>query len=156
MSDNLTRYCAIRDALKRLRQTEPKGNLARHLQTTAHLVSSIVGSKKCHLPAIASKAPDGRRHETRIMGFRRGLANERIDQATYYLPYIANFLAHLPQAPLVLVIDTSQVGRGCLALVVSVLYQKRAIPLCWTVVRGKIAATCRNRPTWLCFNKPPR
>jgi hypothetical protein len=71
------------------------------------------------------------------MRFRRWLANARIEQATYYLPYIQNFLSNLPAGPLVLVIDTSQVGRGCLALVVSVLYQKRAIPLCWTVVRGK-------------------
>ena len=137
MSDNLTRYCAIRDALKRLRSTEPKGNLARHLQTTAHLVSGIVGSKKCHLSAIASKAPDGRPQETRVMRFRRFLQNTRIDQATYYLPYIQSFLHNLPEGPLVLVIDTSQVGRGCLALVVSLLYQKRAIPLCWTVVAGK-------------------
>ena len=137
MSDNLIRYYAIRDALKRLRATEPKGNLARHLQTTAHLVSGIVGSKKCHLPAIACKAPDARLPETRVMRFRRWLANERIDQATYYLPYIAAFLQNLLEGALVLVIDTSPLGRGCLAVVVSVLYQKRAIPICWTVVVGK-------------------
>ena len=137
MSDNLTRYCAIRDTLKRLHDKEPKGNLARHLHTTAHLVSGIVGSKKCHLPAVASKAPDGRHPESRVMRFRRWLANERIDQTTYYLPYIRAFLHNLPEGPLVLIIDTSQVGRGCLALVVSLVYQKRAIPLCWTVVRGK-------------------
>jgi hypothetical protein len=137
MSDNLTRYCAIRDALKRLRATEPKGNLARHLQTTAHLISGIVGSKRCHLPSVASKAPDGRKPESRVMRFRRWLANERIDAGTYYLPYVEALLANLPEGPLVLVMDASSVGRGCQALVISVLYQKRALPLCWSVVRGK-------------------
>ncbi len=57
MSDNLTRYCAIRDALKRLREKEPKGNLARHLQTTAHLVSGIVGSNALICPPLPAKPP---------------------------------------------------------------------------------------------------
>ncbi len=43
----------------------------------------------------------------------------------------------LPPEPLVLVMDGSQVGRGCMALMVSVLYQKRALPLCWRVVQAK-------------------
>ena len=38
--------------------------------------------------------------------------------------------------PLVVVMDGSEVGRNCLALVVSVLYKGRALPLAWTVVRG--------------------
>src|SRR5262245_14681742 len=137
MSDNLIRYCAIRDALKRLRPTEPRGNLARHLQTTAHLISGIVGSKRCHLPSVASKAPDGRKPESRVMRFRRWLANERIEASTYYLPYVQALLANLPEGPLVLVIDASCVGRGCQALVISVLYQKRALPLCWSVVKAR-------------------
>ncbi len=43
-------------------------------------------------------------------------------------------LAHLP---LVLVIDGSTVGRGCVALVVSVVYQGRALPIAWLVVTGR-------------------
>src|SRR5581483_4606413 len=101
MSDNLTRYRPLSDALNGLRATEPKGNLARHLQTTAHLISGIVGSKRCHLPSVASKAPDGRKPESRVMRFRRWLANERIDAGTYYLPYVEALLANLPEGPLV-------------------------------------------------------
>jgi hypothetical protein len=59
MSDNRRRYRAVRDALKQLYPTEPKGNLARHLNTLAALVSGIVGSKNTNLPAIAGKVPDG-------------------------------------------------------------------------------------------------
>gem|GEM_PF-5245646 len=32
--------------------------------------------------------------------------------------------------------DGSVVGRGCLALMLSVVYHGRALPLCWVVVRG--------------------
>ena len=45
MSDNLMRYRAIKKALKQLYPKEPQGNLARHLDTLAGLISGIVGSK---------------------------------------------------------------------------------------------------------------
>lgn len=50
----------------------------------------------------------------------------------------------LPPGPLVLVMDGSVVGRGCMALMLSVLYEcptqqgklKRALPLCWRVTKA--------------------
>ncbi len=78
MSDNLKRYCAIQLALKQLYPSEPTGNLARHLNTLAALVSGIVGSKKCYLPAIANKMPDGRKRESRSKRFARFLQNPKV------------------------------------------------------------------------------
>ena len=148
MSDNLRRYCAIRDALRQLSPRTsggagggPTGNYARHLQTLAHLVSGVVGSKRSNLPAIASKAPGGTKRESRIKRYSRWLTNERITAQDYYLPYVQILLSSLPaEGPLVLMIDGSAVGRGCQALVISVLYKKRALPLAWSVVRGKKGA----------------
>lgn len=136
MGDNLSRYYAVSSALRQLCPEEPKGNHARHLRTLAHLISGIVGSRRCHLGAVASKAPDGNRRESRVKRYTRWLQNERIEPEAYFLPYVRALLSSLPAGPLVLVIDASAVGRGCMALVVSVLYQKRALPLAWTVVRG--------------------
>jgi hypothetical protein len=45
-------------------------------------------------------------------------------------------LANLADQPLVLAIDGSVVGRGCVALMLSVVYQGRALPLVWVVVQG--------------------
>src|SRR5205085_7203730 len=114
MSDNLTRYCAIRDALKRLSPTEPTGNQARHLNTLTHLVSGIIGSRKTNLPAIASKTPDGKKRESRIKRYTRWLQNEQITSETYFLPYARALLLSLPGPTLGLVMDASVVGRGCL------------------------------------------
>ena len=136
MSDNLRRYYAVSAALRQLCAQEPKGNQARHLRTLAHIVSGIVGSRRCNLGAIASKSPDGNQRESRVKRFGRWLQNERIDWQTYFLPYIEAFLAALmqgPAGPLVLAMDASQVGRDCTALVVSVLYGRRALPIAWTV-----------------------
>ncbi len=137
MSDNLRRYCDILAALKRLCRTEPKGNHARHLSTLALLISGIIGSKKCQLTAVATKAAHPSLRESRIKRLTRWLKNERITPEVYFLPYVQAVLESLPDGPLVLVMDGSTVGRGCMALVVSVLYQKRALPLGWTVVTGK-------------------
>ncbi len=84
MSDNLRRYCAIQLALKQLYPAEPTGNLARHLNTLAGLVSGIIGSKKTHLPAIASKIPDRRKRESRSKRFARFLQNSTVTPETFF------------------------------------------------------------------------
>ena len=148
MSDNLRRYCAIHSHLKQAYPKEPTGNLARHLKTLAALVCGIVGSRKCHLPAAAGKAPDGSRRESRAKRFARFLQNEGVTHEDYFAPYAKALVDSLPPGPLVLVMDGSAVGRGCMALMLSVLYEcehrrgeaisssRRALPLCWRVVKA--------------------
>jgi hypothetical protein len=137
MSDNLRRYFAIQAALKSLRPTEPKGNVARHLNTLSMLMAGLIGSQKSHLPAIAKKVPTLSKPQSRVRRLERFLSNESVDQATYYLPYVKLLLRSLPRGPLVLVIDGSEAGRDCVLLSVNVVYQKRALPLCWLLVKGK-------------------
>jgi len=135
MSDNIYRYRAIRKALNDLYPREPQGNLARHLNTLAALISGIVGSKRTNLPAVAGKVPDGTRRESRVKRFSRWISNEGITLETYFMPYAEALIASLAHRPLALVMDSSAVGRGCLTLMVSVVYQKRALPIAWIVVK---------------------
>ena len=137
MSDNLRRYRAIKQALRQLYPKEPQGNLARHLNTLAGLISGIVGSKSTNLPHVASKIPNGRKADSRVKQFTRWVCNDNIEFRIYFLPYAEALLANLAHCPLDLVMDGSTVGRGCLALLVSVVYQKRALPLVWLVVKGR-------------------
>jgi len=137
MSDNLRRYRAIKVALKELHPDEPRGNQVRHLHTLAAFISGIVGSKSTHLPAIAAKVPDGTKKESRVKKFSRWINNERIDFEIYFLPYAEALLANLAaHRTLLLAMDGSEVGRKCLALMVSVIYKKRALPITWIVVKG--------------------
>src|SRR5437762_14268296 len=53
-----------------------------------------------------------------------------------FLPYAQVLLAHLALQTLVLVIDGSVVGRGCVALMIHVVYKGRALPLAWRVRQG--------------------
>jgi hypothetical protein len=101
------------------------------------MVTGIVQSKQCHLEAMARKAADGAKVESRVKRYSRSLQNEQVDEATYYLPYIEAVLAGLAeQGSLVVVMDGREVGRNCLALMIRVIYHNRALPLGWVVVTG--------------------
>ncbi len=137
MNDNLKRYLAIVDALKQLCALSPTGNFLRHLLTLAALINGIVAAGKTQLPAIANKMPGNKLRESRVQQFRRWLKSKNIDAKTYFLPFLPALLAGLPAGPLVLIEDGSEVGRGCLTLMLSVVYQKRSLPLAWLVIKGK-------------------
>ncbi|MCK4450025.1 MAG: hypothetical protein KAX26_05490, partial [Anaerolineae bacterium] len=106
------------------------------MNTLAALISGIVGSQRVNLPAIAAKAPDRAKPESRIKRYARWIINEHIEVETYFMPFAEALLASLSQFTLVLVMDGSEVGRGCLTLMVGVVYKKRALPIAWIVVKG--------------------
>jgi hypothetical protein len=137
MSDNLRQYRAIRDALTQGYPGEPTGRLARHLATLAAFISGIVASRSTQLPKVASNVPDGTKPESRVKRFARWVDNDTITADIYFFPYAQVLLAQLALPTLVLVIDGSVVGRGCVALMLHVVYKGRALPLAWLVRPGK-------------------
>jgi len=134
--DNFRRYLAVRSALKQFYPGEPTGNLARYLNTLVWMISGIVGSKRTNYPEIAKKTPDGNKPASREKRFSRWVNNERVDYETCFAPFAMALLLSLANGPLVLIIDGSEAGRGCPALMVSVVYKGRALPLGWVVVKG--------------------
>jgi hypothetical protein len=138
MGDNHHTYRRIITSLRQLYPKKLTGRQAQHMNTLAGAVNGIVRSGKSHLKAMAKKSPDKSKVESRIKRTSRFLQNEQVDAQTYYLPFITALLVGLARSgPLVLVIDGSEVGRNCLALVISVIYGKRTLPLVWVVVQGK-------------------
>ena len=156
MSDNRRRYRAIKTAIMQFYPTEPKGNTVRHLHTLSALISGIVGSKSSNLPAIAGKVPDRTKKESRVKRFSRWTQNERINAEVYFLPYAGALLESLAtDHVLLLAIDGSEVGRKCLALMVSVIYKKRALPLVWIVIQGSKGISPK-KPTCSWWNESMR
>jgi hypothetical protein len=86
------------------------------LTTLAALISGIVGSTSTPLPSVATQIPDGAKPESRVKRLTRWLDNERILEEVYFLPYVDLLLTQLAIKTLVVVMDGSVVGRGCLAL----------------------------------------
>ncbi len=135
--DNRRIYRTIRAAIRQLYPSEPKGNLARHLNTLACLIGGIVQGKSCQLPTIARHAPEPAKVDSRIKRYSRWTQNEQVDFESYYLPFVEPLLSSLARIrPLVFLIDGSEVGHECLTLMISLIYQKRALPITWLVVKG--------------------
>jgi len=137
MSDNRRVYCAIKEAMKQLYPGEPKGNVARMLNTLAGMISGIVLGKSCQLPSMARKTPDHAKADSRIKRYSRWVQNKHIDSQVYYFPYVKELLNYLAGIrELVFVIDGSEMGHHCMTLMISLIYGKRAIPITWLVVEG--------------------
>jgi len=132
-------YNILRNGLKKSYGQEPTGNQARHLNTLTSMVFGIIQSRNVKLAEVASEVPNSGKDESKITQFRRWLANEAITFELYYLPFLQVVLTTLASAghPLVLVIDGSTTGRGCVTLMVSVVYQNRTLPLMWVTRKGK-------------------
>lgn len=137
MSDNHRRYSSIRSALSQMFAKEPKGYNAKQLNILAGLISGIVGSRRTNYPQIASKVPDRTKPESRVKRISRFINEVDEKQEVHLMPFAGLLLTNLSGRTLVLVMDGSEVGRGCLALMLSVLYRGRALPLAWLVISAK-------------------
>lgn len=137
MSDTYRRYGAIKRALTQCYQSRPTGHRERHFNTLVALICGLVGGQRSHLSVIADHAPCGGADQESVMTrFRRWLKHDAQTLDHWFLPVAQALLETLAQQPIVLVMDGSVVGRGCVTLMVSVLYHGRALPLVWIVVRG--------------------
>jgi hypothetical protein len=138
MSDTYRRYRAIKQAIMQFYQPRPTGHREKHLNTLVAMICGLTGGKHAHLPTIADHAPTGgATQESLIKRFRRFLQRDTHTVDGWFLPVAKELLTTLAQQPIQVVMDGSVVGRGCIALMLSVVYHGRALPLCWVVVRGK-------------------
>lgn len=115
------------------------------MNTLAGLVCGIIGARSVQLPDAARKAPtteggyiDRRTSiESQIKRFYRWLKNEKVTHASFFLPFAEQILRALSHSTMILVIDGTVVGRGCMALVIAVVYKQRALPIAWLVEKKK-------------------
>jgi hypothetical protein len=138
MSDTYRRHRAIKQGIMQFFQPRPTGHRERHLNTLIAMICGLVGGQRAHLSTIADHAPSGRADQESVVArFRRWLKHDAQTVDGWFLPVAEALLATLAQQPLTLVMDGSVVGRGCIALMLSVVYHGRALPLAWVVVKGK-------------------
>jgi hypothetical protein len=132
MTDRHRVYTKVKKTLKRMMKLDHQGQVV----TLAMMISGIVLSRNAQLSAMSSEIPTETKEKSIEMRMRRWVKAE-IDVEAVYMPFARQILEALVHLPLVLVMDGSQAGRGCMVLMVGVLYQKRALPLAWLVYKGK-------------------
>lgn len=139
MTANRQSYNVIKQGLEQLYPDKISPRMAQHLHTLALIVHGIIGSAHSQLPKLAGETPELTKTESQIAKLKRWLTNEQVTEQLYWLPFAKALLGALSRHKneLRLVMDGSVVGRGCMALMVSVVYAGRSLPVGWLVVKGK-------------------
>jgi len=138
MHINFQTYRTIKRSLAQTLHTRRNSHQEQHLNTLALLICGIVASQHVQFAPIADHAPiRGQKNESLITRFRRWVKHDAISVEAVWLPFARAVLAALAHSPLTIVLDGTTAGRGCMVLMASVVYEGRAIPLLWSVVKGK-------------------
>jgi len=138
MHINFHTYRTIKRSLAQVLHTRASSHAEQHLNTLSLLICGIVGAQHTQLDKLASHAPiRGRKNESLITRFRRFVKHKQISPDAIWLPFARPLLNGLVQQPLTILLDGTTAGRGCVILMASVVYRGYAIPLLWTVVKGK-------------------
>lgn len=141
MTDRYQVYTKVLKVLKGMIKLSHPG----HLVTLAMMIAGIVMSRNAQLTSVSAETATKAKDQSNEMRLRRWVKHAGIDAEAIYLPFARQILEALSNSPLVLVMDGSQVGRGCMVLMVCVLYKKRALPLVWIVYKGKKGHTTAER-----------
>jgi hypothetical protein len=107
------------------------------MNTLAAMITGIIIGKQTQLPQIAANVPEMIKLPSTEKRFKRLLINENVTEQIFYLPFIQSVLINLGLEEMVLAIDGSLVGRGCICLMINLIYKHRALPLAFIVVKGK-------------------
>lgn len=132
MTDRYRVYTKVKKMLKQMMKLDHQGQVV----TLAMMISGIVMSRNAQLSAMSSEIPTETKEKSIEMRMRRWVKDD-IDVEAVYMPFARQIMQALSCFPLVLVMDGSQAGRGCMVLMVGVLYRKRALPIAWLVYKGK-------------------
>ena len=141
MTDRMRVYTKV---LKTLKQLMPQTTQS-HVVTLAMMVSGIVLGKKAQLSVMSEEVPAEAKDKSIEKRIQRWVRNPKNGEEVYFMPFAKLLLSSLSNAPLVLAMDGSTVGRGCMVLMVGVIYHKRCIPLAWVVYKGKKGHTTAER-----------
>lgn len=140
MSKNL--FKAVKKALISLQPKGIEGHALKRITRLTALISGMIDSGSCHLNALGSGIIEDIDDASREAAAKRFVENKYTDYNLHYLPYLTQLLssaiALLPAGHgLNLVIDGSQMGSSHVALMVSLVYKKRSIPIFWVIKKGK-------------------
>lgn len=132
MSNSRRRYRAILTKLMQLHGC-PTGHALSRLQVQAGYISGIIGSRRTHGREVAKHSGLRAKVESRVKRISRWYQNEKVCYEVDYLPYLDELLGALGGHDLAIAMDGSDIGRGCMVLMVSLIYNQRTIPLAWVV-----------------------
>lgn len=139
MNDKLFIKSKVKKSLRKLFGDKPlKGHELVRMNILASMIASILVTNRSELLRMAAGNPERKKLGSKVKQYKRLLLNDKFNHKTHYLPFIVPLLSALAESGLlVFSIDGSKVGRGCMCLMFSVIYNGRAIPVVWKTYKQK-------------------
>jgi hypothetical protein len=134
-------FSRIQEHLCSTHEALPTGNALKRINSLSGFITGMIRKGKSTLPAIGSGIPKNINADSKTIAAKRFVENKWTDYDSHYLPFLAEFLrAFIAFTPawekLCLVVDGSQIGKDNAALMISLVWQNRGIPICWFVKKG--------------------
>jgi hypothetical protein len=133
MFTNLTSHDSF---IEQCRQLLPKVRITQ-LRNLSLVVIGLLQSTDIHLSSLAEVIPLDITDLSIEQRVRRWLKNGQIDVENWYEPFVLTGLHLFRWREVYVVLDTSQFGPSCRALVVGIAYGGQVMPLGWRVIKGK-------------------
>ncbi len=127
MTDKMRVYTQVLQMLKKQMPTTKQCFVV----TLAMMISGIVTGKKAQLSVMSAQIPSQAKPKSNEKRMRRFVKNESVDKTVFYMPFAEMILQQLATHTLYIAIDGSTVGRGCMTIMVGVVYRQRMLPLAW-------------------------
>lgn len=108
-----------------------------HLTTLALMVTGLFFGRHVQLWMIALWCPWEVQLLSTVRRFERFVADPRVDVYAIFEPFVWAMAASLGNETAYLIIDCTQAGPKCRALVIGLAYHGTILPLRWRTVKGK-------------------
>jgi len=141
MTDKMRVYTKVLQMLKKQMPTTRQCFVV----TLSMMISGIVTGKKAQLSVMSEQIPSQAKPKSNEKRMRRFVKNESVDKTVFYMPFAEMILQQLARHTLYIAIDGSTAGRGCMTIMVGVVYRQRLLPLAWLTYRGKKGHTTAAR-----------
>lgn len=122
--------------MSQLRKWLPDERITRR-RNLAWLMTGLFLARSVHLSHIAHKLPLQGQVVSLTNRMRRFLDNPRVNVWRYYQPIARQLLTGFGAQRLTLLIDCTALGFNYQLMVVAIAYRRRALPLIWSIHRGK-------------------
>ncbi len=108
----------------------------RRIEVLADIIHAILNSRSVNAGDLAAHIYREVQDTSIAQMLRRFYKNEHVTWETFYAPLIQEMLKSLPHSISYVLIDTTDVGSSHRAVVISLAYQNRSLPLIWHVEKG--------------------
>jgi hypothetical protein len=133
MSDSLRTYCAVKRQICQTLQDEHRYRVTN----LSLMITGVVRSRSVQQTQVAGEVPLHCQDKSFVQRQRRFLMNSGVEIDRFYSAFIRPFVWAHQRHMLPLILDSSPAGRHCQMLMAACGYQRRALPLAWSVRKGQ-------------------